>query len=48
MAEAQKTAKADALMNKAQMQKSMAQARAQSAKAKHMINKPKPRLKSEA
>nr|CRH08014.1 Protein of unknown function [Candidatus Magnetococcus massalia] len=48
MSEAQKTAKADALMSKAKMQKSMAQARAQSAKAKHMMNKPKPRLKSDA
>jgi len=45
MAEAKNTAKADALRNKAKLQQKQVQARIQAQKVKHMMNKPKPRVK---
>ncbi|MBF0371553.1 MAG: hypothetical protein HQL52_19110 [Magnetococcales bacterium] len=46
MAEAKKTAKAEALKNKAKLQQRQAQAFAKAQRIKHMMSKPKPRIKA--
>ncbi|MBF0436319.1 MAG: hypothetical protein HQL77_13220 [Magnetococcales bacterium] len=48
MAEPKKTAKAEAMRNKALLQKRQAQAHAQVQKVKHMMNRPKPRIKQDS
>ncbi|MBF0153712.1 MAG: hypothetical protein HQL64_08235 [Magnetococcales bacterium] len=42
MSEAQKTAKADALRNKAKLQQMQAEARARTQRIKNMMQRPKP------